>query len=237
MSSERGDKKPEEVRPDAIRYPSGASMLGAATGLIHRFPFFEEIGGWLSLPEGALLYDLASMVVPGNVIVEVGSYRGKSTTALALGARPGVRVYAFDPHEAHVGSNGGVYGPKDMLEFNRTMEKANTCATIFPMSCGTELVAASWKKPVQLAFIDGDHTYEGCRLDADGWIPHVVNGGYLVFDDVNLDGPGRVMKEVAELTDWTEIGVVGKVGFLRKTDPIAGAASVSKPAAGAGESS
>ena len=217
-----GDATPLALRADLakIRFPSGGTLASAVEALQHRFPEFAELEGWLSVPEGAVLFDLATMVPSPLVIIEVGSYRGKSTTALALGARPGVRVYAFDPHEKHVGSNGGVYGPGDLVAFNETMRRANTFATIFPMSCGTDLVAGSWKKPAGLVFIDGDHTYEGCRADADGWIPHINNGGVLALDDVNLEGPKRVMEEISELSDWVVVGCVGKVGLLRRLDSI-----------------
>jgi hypothetical protein len=117
----------------------------------------------------------------------------------------------------HVESNGGVYGPKDLIAFNETMKKANTQGTVFPMSCGTDLVAEAWKKPVGLAFIDGDHRYEGCRVDADGWMGHVVKGGYIAFDDVNLEGPKKVMEEVVALTNWAHVITIGKVGVVKKT--------------------
>jgi hypothetical protein len=174
--------------------------------------------GWLTLSEGAVLFALASALetTKGHVIIEVGSYRGKSTTVLALGSPQDARVYAFDPHEMHVGSNGGVYGPIDRLHFNRTMEATLSFAKVYPMSCGTDLVADAWKRPVGLCFIDGDHTYEGAQKDAVGWHPHVVSGGWMAFDDINLDGPGRVFKSLSEMDDYDVVAIVGKVGVLRK---------------------
>ena len=60
----------------------------------------DETPGWLSLDEAALLYHLARQTTTGS-IVEVGSYRGRSTVALAKGALAGGNrpVYAVDPHE------------------------------------------------------------------------------------------------------------------------------------------
>ena len=116
----------------------------------------------------------------------------------------------------HVGSNGGVYGPIDRLHFNRVMEKTLAYAKVYPMSCGTDLVAKTWKRPVGVCFIDGDHRYEGARVDALGWHSHLIPGGYMAFDDVNLEGPARVFKELAATDDYDGICVVGKVGVLRK---------------------
>jgi hypothetical protein len=197
---------------------SGATLGDVHAALLRRCPQFSKLEGWLDIGEGCGLYDLASRVDPlkGEVIVEVGSYRGKSTVALALGSHVETRVYAFDPHEMCVGSNGGVYGPIDRLHFNRVLEITGTYAKVRPMSCGTELVAAAWNRPVGLCFIDGDHTYEGARKDAVGWAPHVVVSGVMAFDDINLEGPGRVLREMAALDNWNMLGVLGKIGFIMK---------------------
>ncbi|MDO8793741.1 MAG: class I SAM-dependent methyltransferase [Vicinamibacterales bacterium] len=59
------------------------------------------IDGWLTDREGELLFRLADQCPPGAVIVEIGSWKGKSTVWLASGVRdPGLTmVFAIDPHE------------------------------------------------------------------------------------------------------------------------------------------
>ncbi|MGE0638780.1 MAG: class I SAM-dependent methyltransferase [Thermoanaerobaculia bacterium] len=37
--------------------------------------------------------------------------------------------------------------------------------------------------PVELAFIDGDHSPEGARADAEGLLPHMAAGSYMLFHD------------------------------------------------------
>lgn len=37
--------------------------------------------------------------------------------------------------------------------------------------------------PVDVCFIDGDHTYEGCMGDITGWLPHMRTGGYMAVHD------------------------------------------------------
>ena len=60
----------------------------------------REIDGWLTLKEGKLLYNLSKKNDNG-VIVEIGSWKGKSTIYLAHGSKNGKKnkVYAIDPHE------------------------------------------------------------------------------------------------------------------------------------------
>jgi predicted O-methyltransferase YrrM len=58
-----------------------------------------DVEGWLSDRQGRALFDAAAKATGGGAIVEIGSWKGRSTTWLASGARlAGQRVYAIDPH-------------------------------------------------------------------------------------------------------------------------------------------
>ena len=78
----------------------GRETLTVETDAIERT--VAGIGGWLTPKEGRLLYDLARRCTGRGVIVEIGSWKGKSTIWLANGSRrgAGVKVYAIDPHTA-----------------------------------------------------------------------------------------------------------------------------------------
>src|SRR2546425_13048693 len=58
------------------------------------------IDGWLADHEGRLLYELARRCTGRGVIVEIGSWKGRSTIWLASGSKAGaaVPVHAIDPH-------------------------------------------------------------------------------------------------------------------------------------------
>ena len=64
----------------------------------------SEIDGWLSDSEGELLYELAKSVPCGQAIVEIGSWKGKSTVWLAKGTEAGQRnkVHSVDPHSGTI---------------------------------------------------------------------------------------------------------------------------------------
>jgi len=52
--------------------------------------------------------------------------------------------------------------------------------------------------PYDFLFIDGDHSYEGCKADWDNYSPMVRPGGLIGFHDVGNEleqVPGRVVKE------------------------------------------
>ena len=43
---------------------------------------------------------------------------------------------------------------------------------------------------MDLVFIDGDHSYEGCREDWEMWRDHVAPGGFAAFHDARAGRPG-----------------------------------------------
>ena len=58
-------------------------------------------------------------------------------------------------------------------------------------------VAKTWNRPIRLLWIDGDHTYKGCKEDFDLFSPFLSQGAVVAFHDSlnNFDGPIRVFVE------------------------------------------
>ncbi len=53
-------------------------------------------------------------------------------------------------------------------------------------------VGRVWDGPaVDLVFVDGDHTYEGCKGDIDAWEPQLKPGGLLAFHDYDRPWAGH----------------------------------------------
>ena len=64
-----------------------------------KFNFIRQIPGWLSDDEGIFLYNSAKKTKKKKgVIVEVGSFKGKSTGFLASAEK---RIYSVDPHKGN----------------------------------------------------------------------------------------------------------------------------------------
>ncbi len=180
-----------------------------------------SIRGWLSLDAALLLYRLASQVAEG-CIVEVGSFRGRSTVVLARGSEHGhgARVYAVEPHEPFVGPRGGEFGPEDRAAFFRNMVRTGAYRTVRLLNTSSEIVAPGWTEPVALLWLDGDHSYEGVRRDFDAWAPHLLPGCDLVLDDTDDPrlGPQQLVEELAA-EGWVEVERVDRVAHLRRQQP------------------
>ena len=159
--------------------------------------------GFMPPDEGDALWDAAvaaARAVPGQPMLEVGSYCGRSTIWLGDAAeQTGTVVFAVDHHRGSEENQAGwdhhdreVVDPRigkmDTLPFFRAaIHDAGLEASVLAIVGRSPIVAASWTTPLSFLFIDGGHGEEPARLDYEGWAPHVAVGGTLAIHDVFPD--------------------------------------------------
>ena len=56
----------------------------------------------------------------------------------------------------------------------------------------------NWQRPISLLWIDGSHEYEDVLTDIEDFMPHVVPGGWVVFDDAHGGKFPGVERAIAE---------------------------------------
>lgn len=181
---------------------------------------YEKTEGMISFDEGLTLYSLAKKAETG-CIIEVGSYRGRSSVFLAKGseAGEGLPVYAVDPHESFIGVLGGVFGPVDRKAFYKTMLETGCSEIVSLINLSSDKFAMNWDKPVSVLWIDGDHSYEGVLADFENWSPHLADKASIAFDDAtdpNL-GPFKLIDELLSSGKFIKVNAVGKVVILEPT--------------------
>lgn len=179
----------------------------------------KPIGGWLSAQEGVFLFKLASRLPAGAVIVEIGSYKGKSTIWLASGIsnQPESLVYAIDPHKGS-SERKGEYGKINTLpEFMNNVKKAGLGNFVQPIACESEKAAKSFDKKIDLLFIDGSHTFEAAKNDFVLWSQRLKPDGWVVMHDATvLSGPWKVAKKYIFLSrEYRDTGMLGSMVFGR----------------------
>ena len=159
--------------------------------------------GFMPPDEGDALWDAAvaaARAVPGQPMLEVGSYCGRSTIWLGDAAeQTGTVVFAVDHHRGSEENQAGWdhhdlevvdarVGKMDTLPFFRAaIHDAGLEASVLAIVGRSPIVAASWTTPLSFLFIDGGHGEEPARLDYEGWAPHVAVGGTLAIHDVFPD--------------------------------------------------
>lgn len=176
------------------------------------------IEGWLSDAQGSALFEAAAGTTGKGLIVEIGSWKGRSTAWLAAGARlAAARVYAIDPH---AGSREDP-AAATLGEFRANLARAGVADVVEPLVMTSAEAARALDGPVELLFIDGDHSYDAVRLDADLWLPRLVEGGVVMFHDVGAagySGPRRVFRRsICWNAGFEGIARVGSMAMARRT--------------------
>lgn len=196
----------------------GGQSRGDAAAARHAAEVASTIEGWLSDAQGRALMEAAAATKGRGVIVEIGSWKGRSSTWLAAGARlAGQRVFAVDPHR------GSREAPDacTLGEFLDNLRRAGVADHVEPLVMTSAAAADHVRDPVELLFIDGDHSYDGARQDADLWLPRLVEGGVVMFHDVataGYGGPRDVFRRrVCRAVGFDSIRRVGSMGVARRT--------------------
>jgi predicted O-methyltransferase YrrM len=130
------------------------------------------------------LYGLVRTLRPA-AIIEIGSSRGKSTCAMALACRENRKgkVYAIDPHIANYWSDQETANTSFdfLLQRLRIYGLRDWCEVIRKTS-GDALKVPPVTK-VDFVFIDGDHSYEGVKLDFELCQPLLSEHALVLFHD------------------------------------------------------
>lgn len=156
---------------------------------LSRQPDLEDLEGYLWRREGARLAFLAAQVPDDQVIVEIGSNRGKSAAFLARGSKAGngVKVHCVDLWET--GGQGeynhlGFDQPETHETFRRQIADVKVKSMIVEHQGHSVEVGENWTGPkVGLLFLDGDHRYEAVAADLEAWIPHLAEEAFICFHD------------------------------------------------------
>jgi predicted O-methyltransferase YrrM len=190
-----------------------------------------QLPGMLSTAEVDCLFQLARFHQAPGVIVEIGSWKGKSTVALARALARGSheRIYAIDPHSVLPEER---YFEDTKKEFLENLKHAGVDDRVVPMMMTSEEAAKGWNQPIRLLWIDGDHRYASAKLDFTLWEPFLVEGGILAMHDtIRKPGPKRVLWENVFRSDrFQEIAIVDNITAVRKVKRASTLARIRKEA-------
>ena len=150
-------------------------------------PHLDDLEFQSGLGDSAyLLYGLARALKPA-VAVEIGSARGKSACFVgrALKENGSGKLFAIDPHSRTDWNDENSVDTIEIMRANiRALKLENQVEIIRDTS---ENAAARWMLPIDMIFIDGDHSYEGVKRDWELFCPFVKQFGVVVFHDTMWD--------------------------------------------------
>ncbi|MDO8389222.1 MAG: class I SAM-dependent methyltransferase [Actinomycetota bacterium] len=173
----------------------------------------EGVDGWMSPDQAERLYRAAQGAREGDTIVEIGSFRGRSTVILAGAARAGVNVIAIDPHA------GNDRGPQefegyvqeaseDNQVFNANLAAAGVADKVRHVRAFSDAAHSDVQGEISVLYIDGAHRYRPARTDIRDWGARVQSGGTMLIHDSfsSLGVTGAILRELAFGTRFRYVG-------------------------------
>ena len=193
--------------------------------------------GFMPEDEGAFLHRLALEHLGDGPGLEIGSYCGKSAIWLGAAARAtGGTIFTLDHHRGSEENQAGwehhdptlVDQEQSVMDtlptFRRTIAQAGLEDVVVAVVGASTTVAAHWRTPVSLLFIDGGHAEVHAQNDYSGFARWVAPGGVLVIHDVferPEDGgqaPFHVWQRAVAGGAFTPAGTIGSMrGLVRSS--------------------
>ncbi len=147
-----------------------------------------DVEGWMTEGQGRALYQAGAACPAEGRIVEIGSFRGRSTIVLGLSAAPGVEIVAVDPHA------GNDRGPREFDGFEQEASDDHARFTANLVTAGVSDRVTHVRQfsdrahkmvggEIDLLYIDGAHRYRSARADIRDWGARVRPGGRMLIHD------------------------------------------------------
>jgi predicted O-methyltransferase YrrM len=148
----------------------------------------EAVEGWLSADQVARLYAAARATSAGDQIVEIGSFRGRSTIVLAAAAPAGVAVVSIDPHAGNDRGPQEIRGfetqaADDHEVFNANLAGAGVADRVRHVRALSDDAHDAVSGPIAVLFIDGAHRYVPARTDVRAWGERVGSDETMLIHD------------------------------------------------------
>lgn len=178
----------------------------------------DGVDGWMSDDQIAELHRAASTTVPGERIVEIGSFRGRSTVVLATSAPAGVEVVAIDPHAGNDRGPQEIEGyaaeaDDDHTRFLANLARAGVADRVRHVREFSDQAHPAVDGQIDVLLIDGAHRYAPARQDIHEWGARVAPGGVLLIHD-SFSSIGVTLAIVRELLAGRRFRYVGRARSL-----------------------
>jgi predicted O-methyltransferase YrrM len=182
--------------PDSVRGFEDLAFLFSANQLNHGVAS-------LQIDEAALLYRLARDAKNGP-FAEIGRFKGGSTFVFASALPDGVELWSYD---LHLALRPDMPGAALDAELQDALERYGLAHKVHLEVADSHTVDPP-AEPLELLFVDGDHSYEGARADYERWSAFVGPQGHLLFHDAVDSGRyGNHYPGVARAVTEVDTGV------------------------------
>ena len=152
------------------------------------FESVREVNGWMTKDQARRLWDRAGELKPGQRVVEIGSFQGRSTVVLASAAPSGVELIAIDPHGGNDRGPQEIEGFVDEAEgdhqlFLNNLANAGVRERVTHLRKFSDKALSDVPGAIDLLYVDGAHRFAPASSDIRLWGAKVSDGGHLLVHD------------------------------------------------------
>lgn len=165
--------------------------------------YYQDLEGWFNMEEQYL--ELLDATPEGGTFVELGCYKGKSTSFIGVEIhkqKRDINFFAVDSFEGATNSTDenevkAYIGISEIEEAytNNVEPIGNKISTIISLS--HEASQYFEDGSVNCLFIDAGHSYEAVKKDIDCWLPKMKPNGIIVGHDYTAwEGVNQAVTEI-----------------------------------------
>jgi predicted O-methyltransferase YrrM len=214
-------KSLRRLTPERLRHDRRLRALGLGIGVIPPREMHSE----------ADMDVLLGAAHGARRVVEIGVYEGASAVLFCARLAAGAELHLVDPFGAHPDALPAEWGASEWAT-RRAVARAQRlrgpgAPTVSWHTALSHELARSWEEQVDLVFIDGDHSEEGCERDWSDWRQFVRPGGHVVFHDARaghpggrgLPGPTAVVERIRTAPDprWAIVAEADRTVAVRRS--------------------
>ena len=171
---------------------------------------YTSLEGWFNMENQYL--ELLDNVPEGGVFVELGAYKGKSTSFIVTeinNLNRNIKFHTIDTFEGDSGSNDEeeieAYRKVNVSKmFDEFSENTKHLKEHFNVIVGKSDESSKFfeDNSVDVIFIDAGHSYDAVIRDIKSWLPKIKDGGIMSGHDyINWSGVNTAVNEIFDKVD------------------------------------
>jgi predicted O-methyltransferase YrrM len=171
---------------------------------------YTSLEGWFNMEKQYL--ELLDNVPEGGVFVELGAYKGKSTSFIVTeinNQNRNIQFHTIDTFEGDSGSNDEeeieAYRKVNVSKmFDEFSENTKHLKEHFNVIVGKSDESSKFfeDNSVDVIFIDAGHSYDAVIRDIKSWLPKIKDGGIMSGHDyINWSGVNTAVNEIFNEVD------------------------------------
>lgn len=214
--------------PDASSVAPGQEAPARSFNEVFRS--VDGVQGWMTRAQAFRLWERARELSPGDQVVEIGSFHGRSMIILATAAPDGVELVAIDPHGGNDRGPQEISGyeeeaQRDFEQFHANLREAGVDERVRHLRMYSDRALGEVDGEVQLLYIDGAHRYRPALDDLRRWGARVAPGGTMLVHD-SFSSVGVTLALASSTFFGSEFRYVGRSGSMTeyRREPVRGRA-------------